>query len=83
MFGRVRLIGAGQTSLPKRTFGTRRLRNCSVETLGAFDRSRLRELDLDIDAGRKVQLHQRIDGRRIGLNDVEQALVRTNFELLT
>src|SRR6266852_718565 len=40
------------------------------------------ELDLDIDAGRKIELHQRIDrlGRRI--NDVEQPLVGSHLKLL-
>src|SRR5688572_14829472 len=39
-------------------------------------------LDLDVDAGWKVQLHQRIDGLRRWLEDVDQALVRPDLELL-
>src|SRR5258708_26747287 len=40
------------------------------------------ELDLDIDAGRKIELHQRVDrlGRRI--NDGEQPLVGSHLKLL-
>src|SRR3954467_4187430 len=40
------------------------------------------KLDLDVDAGRKVELHQSIDGLRSGIDDVEQTLVRPDFELL-
>src|SRR5262245_9598707 len=40
------------------------------------------ELDLDVDAGSQVQLHQRIDGLRRRIDDVEQTLVRAHFELL-
>src|ERR1044072_8492920 len=40
------------------------------------------ELDLHVDTGRKVELHQSIDGLRRGIDDVEQALVRAHFELL-
>src|ERR1700704_5126558 len=41
------------------------------------------ELDLDIDAGSEIELHQSIDrlGRRI--HDVEEPLVGTHFKLLT
>src|SRR5262249_11796717 len=39
------------------------------------------KLDLDIDARREVELHQRIDGLRGGLDDVEQTLVGPDFEL--
>src|ERR1700743_2964023 len=40
------------------------------------------KLDLDIDARREVELHQRIDGLRGGLDDVEQTFVGANLELL-
>src|ERR1700688_926102 len=40
------------------------------------------ELDLDVDAGGKVELHQRIDRLRRRIDDVEQALMRAHFELL-
>src|SRR3954447_1189426 len=41
------------------------------------------QLDLDVDAGRQVEPHQRVDrlrGRRV---DVDQALVRPDLEVLT
>src|SRR6516165_1567470 len=40
------------------------------------------ELDLDIDAGWQVQPHQRVDGLRRGIDDVDQALVRAHLEVL-
>src|SRR5689334_24061914 len=40
------------------------------------------ELDLDVDAGREVELHQRVDGLRGGIDDIEQALVGAHLELL-
>src|SRR5262249_31215559 len=40
------------------------------------------ELDLDVDAGRQVQPHQRVDGLRRGIDDVDQALVRAHLEVL-
>src|SRR6185503_12321145 len=39
-------------------------------------------LDLDVDARRQVQLHEGVQRLLRRLEDVEQALVRTNFELL-
>src|SRR5215212_3855044 len=39
-------------------------------------------LDLDVDAGRQIQLHQRVHGLRRGLEDVDQPLVRADLELL-
>src|SRR5262245_27509726 len=39
-------------------------------------------LDLDVDARRQVELHHRVDGLRRGLEDVEQAPVRADLELL-
>src|SRR5690606_12026243 len=44
--------------------------------------SRALELDLHVDAGGKVELHQRIDGLRGRVDDVEQALVGAHLELL-
>src|SRR4030081_1336493 len=41
------------------------------------------ELDLDVDAGGKVELHQRIHRLRRRIDDIEQALVRAHLELLT
>jgi hypothetical protein len=40
------------------------------------------ELDLDVDAGGQVELHQRVDGLRRRIDDVEKTLVRAHFELL-
>src|SRR3954466_10690591 len=40
------------------------------------------ELDLDVDAGREVEAHQRVHGLRGGIDDVDQALVRAHLEVL-
>src|SRR5438128_919835 len=40
------------------------------------------ELDLDIDAGGEVELHQRVDRLRRRIDDVEHALVGPDLELL-
>src|SRR5271170_2665042 len=40
------------------------------------------QLDLDIDAGGEVELHQRIDGLRRRIDDIEHPLVRADLELL-
>src|SRR5256712_10586012 len=40
------------------------------------------ELDLDVDAGRKVQLHKRVDGLLRWVVDVDEPLVRSDLELL-
>src|SRR5512140_3584798 len=42
----------------------------------------LLQLDLDVHAGRKVQLHQGVDGLVGRVDDVHQALVGANFELV-
>src|SRR6266567_2245104 len=39
-------------------------------------------LDLDVHAGAQIELHQRIERLLRRLEDVEQALVGTNLELL-
>src|SRR5512145_1556859 len=39
-------------------------------------------LDLHVHAGRKIQLHQRVDGLRRRLEDVDQSFVRAQLELL-
>src|SRR6516162_372766 len=41
------------------------------------------ELDFDVDAGGKIELHQRVHRLRRRIDDVEQPLVRTHLELLT
>src|SRR6476660_9798347 len=43
---------------------------------------RLLELDLDVDARRKVQLHERVDGLLRWVVDVYEPLVRSDLELL-
>src|SRR5262249_51532917 len=40
------------------------------------------ELDLDVDAGRKVEMHQRVDGLRRRLHDVDEPLVGPELEVL-
>jgi hypothetical protein len=39
------------------------------------------ELDLDVDTGGQVELHQSIDGLRGRIDDIEQALVGAHLEL--
>src|SRR5262249_16430752 len=43
---------------------------------------RLSEADLDVDAGRQVQAHQRVNGLGRRVEDVDQALVRAHLEVL-
>src|SRR5919199_3936719 len=40
------------------------------------------ELDLDVDAGGEIELHQRVDGLRRRVDDVEHALMGADLELL-
>src|SRR6266576_4848346 len=40
------------------------------------------QFDLDVDAGRKVEPHERVDGLRGRRMDVDQPLVRTHLEVL-
>src|SRR5205807_1383723 len=59
---------------------------CAItpERIGFFLGSRFpncSELDLDVDAGRKVELHQRVHGLRSRIDDIEQPLVRAHLEL--
>src|SRR5579863_1337219 len=42
-----------------------------------------KRLDLDVHACRQVELHQRVDSLLCGFENIQQTLVRTNFELLT
>src|SRR5882757_11067204 len=39
------------------------------------------QLDFDVHTGSQIELHQSIDGLRCGFDDVEQTLVRPDFEL--
>src|SRR4051812_11046477 len=40
------------------------------------------ELDLDVDTGSEIELHQRVHRLRGRIDDIEQALVRAHLELL-
>src|SRR5688500_9467248 len=40
------------------------------------------ELDLDVDARREVESHERVDRLRRGVEDVDEALVRAHLEVL-
>jgi len=40
------------------------------------------QLNLDVDARRHIEPHQRVDRLRIRILDIDQALVRTNLEVL-
>ena len=41
------------------------------------------ELDLDVDTGRQVEAHERVDGTGRGIEDVNETLVSAHLELLT
>ena len=41
------------------------------------------QLDFDVHTSRQVELHQRVHGLVGGINDVHQALVRADFQLVT
>src|SRR5688500_7772261 len=43
---------------------------------------RTSELDLDVDDRRKVEAHERVDGLRGGVDDVDEALVRPHLDVL-
>jgi hypothetical protein len=43
----------------------------------------LAELDFHIDAGGQIELHQRVDSLRGGINNIEKALVGAHLELFT
>src|SRR6478735_9838050 len=47
------------------------------------DRLWLLQLDLDVDAGRQVELHQRVHGLVGRVDDVHQALMGADLELVT
>src|SRR5687767_2897809 len=49
----------------------------------ALPRQSFSELDLNIDTGRKVELHQSIDGLRGRVDDVDQPFMGTHLELFT
>src|SRR5690606_41609073 len=41
------------------------------------------QLDLDVNASRELELHQRVHGLVVGVDDVKHALVRAGFVLVT
>ena len=43
--------------------------------------TRCLELDLDIDTAREIQAHQRINRLGVRIQNIDQALVRTNLQL--
>src|SRR5262245_61171123 len=47
-----------------------------------FAMIRVLELDLDVDAGGQIQLHERVDGLGRGIDDVQETLVGAHLELL-
>src|SRR4051812_26025891 len=61
--------------------GAHRRASCSVCPAN-FGLCKSLELDLDVDAGGQIELHQSIDGLRRRIDNVEKALVGTHFELL-
>src|SRR5882757_8940815 len=62
--------------------GAHRRASCSFCPLTSDDLKNL-ELDLDVDTGGQVELHQSIDGLRGRVDNVEQALVGAHLELFT
>ena len=47
-----------------------------------FDRLGLNLLDFDVDTARQVEAHQRVDCLVGGIEDVDQAVVRSEFKVL-
>src|SRR5262249_31308004 len=48
----------------------------------AADGIKILELDLDVDAGGQIELHESVDGLRGRIDNIEKALVRAHLELL-
>src|SRR5205085_4143235 len=57
---------------------------CAItpERIFVVPKSQALELDLDVDAGGEVELHQRVHRLRRRIDDVEEPLVRAHLELL-
>ena len=53
-----------------------------TESLECREAAYLREFDLNINTRGKIELHQRVDRLRGGLNDVQHPLIGANLELL-
>src|SRR5205085_12355879 len=57
---------------------------CAItpERIFVVPKSQALELDLDVDAGGEIELHERVHRLRRRIDDVEQPLVGAHFELL-
>src|SRR5437016_1399481 len=62
--------------------GAHRRASCSFCPLLARTGAKNLELDLDVNTGRQIELHQRIDGLRSRIDNVEKPLVGAHLELL-
>src|SRR6266571_1924576 len=62
--------------------GAHRRASCSFCPLLSRTGAKKLELDLDVDTGRQIELHQRVDGLRGRIDNVEKTLVRAHLELL-
>src|SRR5260370_30133002 len=62
--------------------GAHRRASCSFCPPLARTGAKKLELDLDVNTGRQIELHQRIDGLRGRIDNVEKTLVRAHLELL-
>src|SRR3954469_8063207 len=62
--------------------GAHRRASCSFCPLLARTGAKNLELDLDVNTGRQIELHQRIDGLRSRIDNVEKTLVGAHLELL-
>src|SRR2546430_8608173 len=82
-------------SRPIKTVPDARRRRATTEAYAAYAAGRSEEatkqmggfhrplkLDLDVDAGWQIKLHERVNGLRRGIHDVQQPLVRPHLELL-
>src|SRR6516165_9212834 len=56
--------------------------SCSLSSSWRRTKIQNLELDLDVDAGGQIELHESIDGLRGRIDNVEKALVRAHLELL-
>src|SRR4029077_2472645 len=63
--------------------GAHRRASCSFCPLARELKSKTLELDLDVDTGGQIELHQGIDGLRGRIDNIEKALVGAHLELLT
>src|SRR5262245_30533783 len=76
VFTRVSKTAAGSSTEPALRLSTVTTSSVAMECLDSS------ELDLDVDAGRELELHQRVHRLRRRIEDVDQALVRADLELL-